>query len=240
MATEDKKTRRTPHAFGGQPAIPLPAPLQMTESLLPENWRIWKAKWLDFVTLTQLDSKPMSYQLAMFRHVIGDEARRTLETLDLSDGDREMELEEVIRRFGEFCEGYANETYQRFLFFSRDRLPGESVDTYITELKILARDCNFCSCLRDSLIRDRIIIDIKNEELSRRLLRQRKLSLEHCIDICVSESRTAQQFQQLKIENVTDLFVISRSRECVEDIERESTKMPVLRSLTPKAQVESV
>ncbi|CAH8491041.1 unnamed protein product [Dicrocoelium dendriticum] len=215
MATEDKKTRRTPHAFGGQPTIPLPAPLQMTESSLPENWRIWKAKWLDFVTLTQLDSQPMAYQLAMFRHAIGDEARRTLQTLDLSDGTQEMELDEVIRRFGEFCEGYTNETYQRYLFFSRNRLPGESIDAYITELKILARDCNFCTCLRDSLIRDRIIIGIKNEELSRRLLRQRNLSLEHCIDICFSESRTAQQFQQLKMESTTDLFAVSRGREIV-------------------------
>ncbi|CAH8612360.1 unnamed protein product [Dicrocoelium dendriticum] len=142
MATEDKKTRRTPHAFGGQPTIPLPAPLQMTESSLPENWRIWKAKWLDFVTLTQLDSQPMAYQLAMFRHAIGDEARRTLQTLDLSDGTQEMELDEVIRRFGEFCEGYTNETYQ-------------------------------------------------------------------------SESRTAQQFQQLKMESTTDLFAVSRGREIV-------------------------
>ena len=44
----------------------------------------------------------------------------------------------------------------------------------------------------DSLLRDRIVLGIKNEEARKRLLQHRKLDLKKCIDICrTSESATA-------------------------------------------------
>ena len=44
----------------------------------------------------------------------------------------------------------------------------------------------------DSLLRDRIVLGIKNEEARKRLLQQRKPDLKKCIDICrTSESATA-------------------------------------------------
>ncbi|CAH8560353.1 unnamed protein product [Dicrocoelium dendriticum] len=211
MVTEEKKKPmpKMQLAVGGQPAIPFPSPLQMTESSLPDSWRIWKSKWADFATLTQLDAQPMNYQLAMFRHAIGDDARRVLETLKF--GGQKADLSEVMRTFGEFCEARVNETYQRYLFFGRDRLPGESFERYITELKLLARTCNFCECMKESLIRDRIVIGIRNDELTRRFLRQRNLSLEQCVDICLSEARTDQQVEHLRAEKNTELFAVSRT-----------------------------
>ena len=48
------------------------------------------------------------------------------------------------------CLGETNETYERFLFNSRQKNETESVDQYITALRTLAKTCNFCACLRHS------------------------------------------------------------------------------------------
>ncbi|CAH8632051.1 unnamed protein product [Dicrocoelium dendriticum] len=100
---------------------------------------MWKAKWMDFVTVTQMDTKPMAYQLAMFRHTIDDKARRVLETLEQSETSQEVELSVVLRRFRAYCEGHANGAYHLYLFFGRNRSPSEAFETFITELKLLAQ-----------------------------------------------------------------------------------------------------
>jgi len=40
----------------------------------------------------------------------------------------------------------------------------KSVDCFLAELKTLPKTCNFCDCLIDSLIRDRIVFGIKDEQ----------------------------------------------------------------------------
>ena len=70
----------------------------------------------------------------------------------------------------------------------RDKLPTESVDSFVAELRNLAKTCNFCDCLRDSLIRDRIVLGIKNEQTTKKLLRMRDLTPNRCIRIILPRS----------------------------------------------------
>lgn len=64
------------------------------------------------------------------------------------------------------------------------------MDSFIAELNTLAKTCSFCECLRDSLIGDRIVLEIKNEQTTKKLLRMRDLTLNHSIDVCRSEEVT--------------------------------------------------
>src|SRR5207249_228345 len=52
-----------------------------------------------------------------------------------------------------------NVIYERFLFNRRVQQPGESVDTFITDLFKLAETCEFAQ-LKDDLIRDRIVVGL--------------------------------------------------------------------------------
>lgn len=61
------------------------------------------------------------------------------------------------------------------------------MDSFVTELKTLPKTCNFCDCLWDSLICDHIVLGIKNEQTTKKLLRMRDLMLNCCIDECYSE-----------------------------------------------------
>ena len=50
------------------------------------------------------------------------------------------------------------------LFYNSIWLRGNFTDSFVVELKMLAKTFNFCDCLRNSLIRDRIVLGIKNEQ----------------------------------------------------------------------------
>ena len=76
------------------------------------------------------------------------------------------------------CIGEVNEIYDRYCFNKRDKLPTETVDSFVAELKTLAKTCNCFDCLRDSLIRDCIVLEIKSEETTKKLLRIKRPCLE--------------------------------------------------------------
>ena len=59
----------------------------------------------------------------------------------------------------------------------RDKPPMESVDNSIAELKTLVKTCNSCDCLCDNLIRDQIILGVKNKEITKKLCQLRDLTL---------------------------------------------------------------
>ena len=50
----------------------------------------------------------------------------------------------------------------------------------------MRKTCNFCECLSDSLLRDHIVLGIRDNDARKRLLQERSLDLKKCIDICKS------------------------------------------------------
>ena len=50
--------------------------------------------------------------------------------------------------------------YGAYSVNKRDQKPEESVELYISALKDLLQSCNLCDCMRDSLMRDIIVLGI--------------------------------------------------------------------------------
>lgn len=63
------------------------------------------------------------------------------------------------------------------------QVKSETVDAYVTDLKHKVKDCEF-GHLTDSLIRDRIVCGITDDQVRGRLLREPDLTLNKAIDIC--------------------------------------------------------
>lgn len=124
--------------------------------------------------------------MALFLYSIGPDAIKIYNSFDLSEANR-RKLSEIIKEFDMYAIGETNETYEWYVFNSRDQKDGESMDAYVGELRTLAQSCNFCTCLHDTLIRDRIVLGIRDEGTRKRVLRQGKLTLQKCIEIAKSD-----------------------------------------------------
>ena len=94
-------------------------------------------------------------------------------TFGLSDEDK-VKIDVVIKKFEEYCTPKTNLTYERQVFNTRAHEATEGIDAYVTELRKLARNCQFGE-LHDSLIRDRIVCGIRISEARKRLLFNMKL-----------------------------------------------------------------
>ena len=68
---------------------------------------------------------------------------------------------------------------------------------YISALKDLIQSCNFCNCMRDSLMRDRIVLGICDNSTRKMLLQRRNISLKDAVDICRGSEVTKQQMTSI-------------------------------------------
>jgi hypothetical protein len=87
-----------------------------------------------------------------------------------------------------------NVTYDRYIFHQRVQQPGETFDDFLADLRKMAKTCAF-EQLEDSLIRDRLIIGIRDNPTRRRLLQQKKLSLSDTIDACRASEATSRRLR---------------------------------------------
>ena len=150
------------------------------------NWKIYKQQCENYSIVAQLDRQSEDYRVASFLYSIGQEAVKTYNSFGMSEENR-RKLAEIIKEFYNYAVGETNETYERYIFNSREQTEGERIDRYLAELRTLAQSCNFCTCPQDSLMRDRIVLGIRDGETRKRLLRQNKLTLTKCSDIVKSD-----------------------------------------------------
>ena len=175
--------------------IPMPKPLNLDN--VAANWKKFKRAWDNYAVVVRLQQFDEEYKTATFLSAIGEEALEIYEAITLNPPESSKVLDSVVQKFEEYCIGQTNETFERYLFNSRSHKEDESTNHYVLALRTLAKSCNFCQCLHDSLLRDRIVFGVKEPALRKKLLQERQLILEKAIDICKSGETTAQHLKDL-------------------------------------------
>lgn len=66
-------------------------------------------------------------------------------------------------------------------------------------LRTLARTCKY-EALEDEMIRDQIVLGIRDNSTRKKLLQEKKLDLQRCIDICRANEKTASQLKDIEDE----------------------------------------
>ena len=89
-----------------------------------------------------------------------------------------------------------SETVQRFKFHTRCRRQGESVATYVSELRVLAEHCHVTDL--EEMLRDRLVCGISDDKTQNRLLSEAKLTYKKALEIAQSQETAAQNLKELK------------------------------------------
>ena len=89
-----------------------------------------------------------------------------------------------------------NVIYERYVFHIRVQGEGETIYSFTTDLRLKSQSCEFGS-LQDSLIRDRVVVGIRDSKIKERLLRDSELTLERAIDICKANEAAQAQMKVL-------------------------------------------
>ena len=103
--------------------------------------------------------------------------------------EEEQDYENVVAKFDAYCNPKKNETYERYVFNGRMQQPGEAIGQFVIDLKLKALTCQF-EVLRDSMIRDRIVLGVTSQRVRGRLLREDNLNVSKAVEICQAAEAT--------------------------------------------------
>lgn len=204
--------------------IPLPSKLELSGNLAT-NWKKFHRAWNNYEIAARLKDPEhpdvnKSLRTATLLTCIGSDALDVYDGLDFESVEQKNDIDVVLQKLQSYCIGETNEIYERYKFNKRDQELNESLDAYVTAVRTLAKTCNF-GTLEDSLIRDRIVIGVKDNQARKKLLQVSKLTLKGCIDICRSYETTSQQLKEINQEEVHALQP-SRDKKPDPRIERDS------------------
>ena len=105
-------------------------------------------------------------------------------SLSFDNEEDKYDIDIVLNKMKEFCRGVVNETYERYVFNTRTQASNESIDEFYG-----AKNCSFGE-LTLSLIKDRIIVGIHDNTTRQKLLSEKGLTLEKCLEIARSYEAT--------------------------------------------------
>lgn len=109
----------------------------------------------------------------------------------------ELSYEEVVGHLEDHYAPQVNEIAASYAFFRRSQQEGESAQDFIAEIRRLAEKCNFGTSL-ERMLRDRIVCGVRDEDVRRSLLTQRKLTLQQAEDFVVSAQEAAENAKSMK------------------------------------------
>ena len=181
----------------------VPAPVKLdTSNNLGSNWKRFRRQWENYAVATRLNKEDPEFQKAVFLATIGEDALDIFEGFRFENEDDDKNVNKIIEKFQEFCVGETHEAYEAYQFHCRRQEISENMDAFVTALRKLAKNCNFGQ-QEDRMIRDQIIVGIRDDSLRKKMLEDKKLDLDKCL--CLgraheTSTRQAHEMTQSKTE----------------------------------------
>ena len=162
-----------------------------------EAFTLWQYRWEDFVQLSNLESKCRATQMAVLRTCLSDETLKVVMNLNLPAAARDNTVE-VIKALRVHAHGQLNVVMERRNFNLRNQQEGEAFDDFYTDIKELAKTCEFCDKCQSSLIRDRIVVGLRDADTVEHLLVEKNVSIDKAVELCRAEEAAKWHCDEIK------------------------------------------
>ena len=160
-----------------------------------DDWQQYVERLEHFFVANGIDGAEK--KRAVFLSVIGPSTYKTLRNLLYPDKPGDKSYASLVDTLSKHFKPAPSEIVERFRFNSRTRRPGESIATFVAELRALAEFCNFGDTL-GVMLRDRIVCGINDDAIQRRLLSDPKLDYAKAVETALNMETAAQSMKTLK------------------------------------------
>ena len=131
---------------------------------------------------------------AIFLTSVGASTYSLLRTLVRPRQPQDLELDDIIRQLRNHYEPKKIVIAERFRYYKRQQKEGETVTVFLSELRRLAKHCEFGDKLSVAL-RDQFVCGLRVEALQQKILAETDLTLEKAV-------RIAQAFESARQETI--------------------------------------
>ncbi len=214
------------------PAVP---PFNCSGELGPlaVRWDKWVKAFRIYITARGIDNVPQ--KRALLLHCGGPELQELFETL-VDPGPAEPlaehaadvdDFEKAIRTLSHYFKPKKNIPYERHRFRKIDQEESETVDQFITKLRLQAEHCVFGDA-KDDQIRDQVIDKCRSNVLRRKLLEQSDLTLDRVQEVARALEAVDLQSKQMSMSGGANANVNAVSA-------KKYSKWPRSRDKNPKS-----
>ena len=133
-----------------------------------------------------------------------------------------------MTKFEKYCVPRKNVIYERYIFHTRVQLEDESIDSFVTDLRLKSKTREFGE-LKESLIRDRLVVGIRDVKLKEKLLRDPTLNLDRAVGVCKANEAAQAQMKVLtgaeKAVNVVKKGKVGKQKQ-TKPLAQNQTNLP--------------
>ncbi|XP_036329901.1 uncharacterized protein K02A2.6-like [Rhagoletis pomonella] len=169
----------------------------------PGEWPRWLRRFERFRIASKLDKSSEDEQINTLVYLMGDQADNIFLSFTLSAQDKRL-YAKVVNAFTNHFVLKTNVIYERAKFNLRNQLEGELIEDFITDLYLLSENCNY-GTLREEMIRDKIVVGVRDRKLSEKLQLVTDLTLEKA----VAEVRQHQAVRKQQIELTSSIHKLT-------------------------------
>lgn len=106
------------------------------EGNVAENWRCFKQKFEIYLVATGYEEKSKKKKACILLNLAGEQAIEMYNTFTYNEGESKEDIEVVVTKFEEQCNLKRNVTYERHVFNKRSQVSTETIDAFVTELRL--------------------------------------------------------------------------------------------------------
>ena len=164
-------------------------------------------EWVEYIErlthyFTANDIEDEDKQRSILLSVCGAKTYKLIRNLVAPDKPDSKTFKELAELVQNHRNPKPSEIVQRFKFNSRFRKEGESVATYVAELRQLTEHCNFGGVLED-MLRDRLVCGINDDRIQRRLLSETTLNFKKAYEMAVGMETAAKNARDIQQGSMT-------------------------------------
>ena len=106
-----------------------------------QNWTSWKSKFDNYLIASKNEGEEDRVKIAMLLNIIGDSAIDIINTFTFCSNTGT--LKQLYDLMDMYVEPRKNLTLTRFQFFSMIQEEDQSIEQFITQVKLKAKECEF-------------------------------------------------------------------------------------------------
>ena len=169
--------------------------------------RMFKCNFLNYSIANRLLKEvDTEYQTSVFLATIGQDVFDIYDGLEFDKEEDKMDLEIVMKKLEDFFTGETHKVFESYKFHLRKQEPTESIEAYVAALHQLAKNSNFGQ-LRDRLIRDQVIVGVRDDSIREKLPADKQLTLDKCLQIGRASETSKQQRKIISSSTDTDVQI---------------------------------
>lgn len=184
-----------------------PGPLDFGD---PNAWFRWKVRFDRYLNLSGQNGCKDVDKIDLLMYLLGEKSDEVVLTFEKPT--QGWTYEELVQAFDRHFKPRVNIIFERFKFNTRVQQPGETAEQFITALHQLVDACDY-GLLKDDLIRDRIVVGMRDEKLSEKMQLMSKLTLQEAVNLCRQAELQSSQSLQLRETRHEEVNWIHESRQ---------------------------